>query len=151
MWWCIPFIPSSGRQRHMRHIDLRDFVSSPLSALLLQGRLSSQNCLISFPVLGLQACMAVPGFLSGCLGFDLRSSCLQSKPSYGWTFPSPCVHVLPLQHTLWSVDLTLKNNMIVFKNGQIISLFEVYNEGGTFIAVSGHMSGEHSLVTKRKA
>lgn len=45
----------------------------------------------------------------------------------------------------------LKNNMIVFKNGQIISMFEVYNGGGTFIAVSGHMSGEHSLVTKRKA
>lgn len=31
-------------------------------------------------------------------------------------------------------------------------MFEVYSWGGdTFIAVSGHMSGEHFLVTKRKA
>lgn len=31
-------------------------------------------------------------------------------------------------------------------------MFEVYSWGGdTFIAVSGHMSGEYFLVTKRKA
>lgn len=41
--------------------------------------------------------------------------------------------------------------MIVFKNGQIISMFDVYNWGCTFIAISGHMSGEHFLVSKRKA
>lgn len=46
----------------------------------------------SFPVLGLHVCVTIPGFLSGCLGYKLRSSGLCGKHLTDWAPPQ-----LPLE------------------------------------------------------
>lgn len=75
------FIPNLRIQKQVYSQDLCDFVSLLFSALLLEAQLEGLYYL--FPSAGLQARMAVPGFLCGCWEFELRFSCLQSKHSYG--------------------------------------------------------------------